>query len=568
MTEEPGRMTRTATKFSDESRNDIAIIFGFVALAAIIVFNEWWHRGSLVYFWDQTYPLAPSRNLVSLLHIWHAEYEFGRPDVTAVSFLPYFSLVWALSAITGSASFAQMVLYFSVLSLSLVGAYRLMIVLLARWSRPTERLTWRPAAVTCAVLYTFNSYALFYEWRIVNTTIFLQALLPWWLLIVLKWPSAEGFRKKGILLLATFGVFTGMSPGLSNPTFLVIIGVVTLVVMMMTWRIRAIGRLGALAGAAVAGCAFWLWPLLNNVGSVASFGSWGGVSSALVSNSKNLSVTNVIRLLGESPITETYNGEPDFTWAHLYSASHGETLFTLLSCVGILIVAIAVVRRGLWRDPAIQVLGTGVLLCVYMAKGSHPPLAGVFIVLFNHLPVFQAFRDPFAKFGFAVATLIALTVGYAIAGLGSPAATTTFEVRRLRARIPMLSTVAVMALAVIASLVLAWPMLTGAVFRPSGPIRPAAHVTIPSEEVQLADVLRAKNGADQVVLSFPEQTWPLMSESWPSGYVGLDPLRLMTSQPIISTLSLSDPEDGLVHELYGLYGSGRIQAVSATMAAS
>src|SRR5207244_1428345 len=68
------------------------------------------------------------------------------------------------------------------------------------------------------------------------------------------------------------------------------------------------------------------------------------------------------------------------------------------------------------------------------------------------------------------------------------------------------------------------------------------YVSLPTDYVRVANILKEENPLRERILSFPQQDTPLMSSLLHSGFVGFDPLRSLTSQPVISTL----PGDALV----------------------
>jgi hypothetical protein len=277
-------------------------------LISVVVLR--WHRsGHLIYFWDQTFPLDPGRNLQSLLSVWHSEYDFGRADPTSVALLPYFSLVWALNAVTGSLSLAQTGVHLLMLVSGALGAYWLSRELIHRSGllREPSAAVVGMASIASAVVYTFNPYAIFFEWRIVNSVIFLTGWLPWWLLCLVRY-----LDRRSVPSLATLGLLSFlMSPGLSNPAFLVVVGVIAIAVALSTdqrvrWRLLIPPAVLFLLVSA-----FWVIPVVAQFRATEAVGTYGGVTSALEGNSSNLSISNVIRFIGVSPFSEEYRGERD-----------------------------------------------------------------------------------------------------------------------------------------------------------------------------------------------------------------------------------------------------------------
>jgi hypothetical protein len=489
-----------------------------------VVVLRWHHSGHLIYFWDQTFPLDPWRNLQSLLSVWHSEYDFGRADPTSVALLPYFLLVWGFDAITRSLSAAQTGVYALMLVSGGLGAYWLTRELIHRSGVVFEfesSAVVGMASLAAAIVYTFNPYAIFFEWRIVNSVIFLTGWLPWWLLCLTRY-----LDRRSIRYLAAFGILSFlMSPGLSNPAFLVVVAFLALVVALSTahrirWRF-----LIPPAAVFLFVSAFWMMPVAAQIQATEAAGTYGGVTSALEGNSANLSVSNAIRFIGVAPITEMYRGERDYSWARLYDDSTADG-FTFLPLLPLALVLYEMVGLRGYRNPTARYVVLALFGFLFFAKGVHSPGGGLFSWLFEHVPAFTAYRDPFSKFGLGLLVSYALLVGFS-----------TYAALRAARRQPRMVANGILLLVTIPTLAFGWPLVTGSVFRDRGPVRPAAYAELPQDYIRVAEILKTENSEHKRILTFPQQETPLMSSLWPSGFVGFDPLRSLTQQPLISTLA-------------------------------
>lgn len=539
-----------------------------VALSAVVVFGFWFHPRKLVLFWDQTYPLNPVLNLRTLFSVWHSAQGFGGVDATSVAMIPYFVIVWLLELILRSTELAQMSLYFLVLVSGLMGFYALSQSIIFRTGNFDRKSFHAIASCSIAALfYTFNPYAVFYEWRIVSTTIFLQAVLPWYLLLIVLGSRSRtrGFNLR--YLVALFLVTIGMSPGLSNPAMVPIVAVLTVGCILCGSKRPNFRFIIGAAITSFLGMSFWLFPLLASTSYVASQGSYGGTLSALIGNSHNLSLWNTLRFVGMLPITEIYHGEPDFPWSHIYAGGGWWILFTLLPLSAWALIIYAIIRRRLLqRFIAPIVLSALALTFLILSSGANGPLGSVFVFVFQHLKWFQAYRDPDAMFGFGYVVSFSLLL---VCAINLVVATSTRNMTRVddRPLIPNRS-VSVKMVVILSAVSLslgafAWPMFTGSVFRAAGPIRPSALVTMPNSLASVTRILTMDDKSNMSILSFPQQVTPLESERWSSGYVGFDPLISLTNRPIISTLSSDALEQEAVNQLYLEFQSEPLRAVYA-----
>lgn len=502
-------------------------------LTVFVVLVMWFRPGYIIYFWDQTFPLNPPENLRSLFTIWHSEYDFGRPDATAVAFIPYFLFITVFSFVAQSLSIAQILLYLLVMASSLIGMYFLVRYVLEIVDSNGRYQEWKfqCVGVVASLLYVFNPYTLFFEWRIVNATIFLMALLPWIYLVLLR-----HIRRPSVLNVAIFSLLVFFaSPGLSNPTFIPILVLIGVGFMLLAWRSWAdIKSILGLVAATVAVSCFWLVPVFLQVSSVQDAGSYGGVTTALVSNSRDLTMDNVIRLLGSSPITETYKGEPSFEWAQTYT----DTFFTLLPFAALIVIFAGMsLIKIRYKKPILIFLGL-FLLFLFASKSINAPFQDAFWRMFETIDFFRAYRDPFSKFGLGL--LFSFVILFALVSA---------EIAKKLDRRMLLGLV--VAPVAVATLAFNWPLLTGGVFRSEGPVRPSAYAKIPKEYSDVAAILKTENGGQRAI-SLPMSTSPLMSSHWESGFVGFDPVRLLSVQPVISTFSDSQELEAYKTHLYDL----------------
>ena len=524
-----------------------------IGLATVMI-GVWYASGRLVYFWDQTFPLNPMAALKALFHIWHGEYDFGRIDVTAIAFIPYVALITLFYAITSSLVISQAIYFWLILVFAGVGFYRFGLMVLGYFY---TQLRWRhvAASLIAALFYLFNPYVIFYLWRIPNTYAMLYALLPVLITVGVRYISWGSMKDLSLAII----LFVMMSPGLSNPSLLPVLMLIpffTLILPRVDFR-KKIQRIIPLGFLCILSVTFWLVPVATNIRNVASAGSYGGVKEALLQNSKNLQISNTLRLLGESPITETLKGERAYTWVDFYTVEKNP----IISVVPLLPIAMTTLALALgWNTSRRWIFFTVAVffsfsLFIFFAKGAAFPFSKIFLLLFDNISAFEMFRDPFPKFGLGALYLLSTLFTLSI-----PVVVSYCQSKKTRNIIMILLAICVISYG--------WPLLSGQVFRTGTTVRPTARVHIPQDYFNVASIVSLKSSPGQRLLSFPKEPYPLMSETWENGYVGYDPIRLLTLRPVISTANTSKDQTALIKALYDSMNEQDSEKVSATVLAN
>jgi len=545
-----------------------------VVCAAVytVIGAGWFRPGEFILFWDQTYAFQPSRRLVAAFRLWDSAQAFGALHVTNHPLIPFFLVIDGFDVVFRNGPFAQAMLYGTIICLSIVGWYYLVQCLLSISfpnSNPNAAVF---ASLVAAVAATCNSYSIFYEWRIVNTDIFLQSFLPWGLLcayhLCKRQHPSKSRQALALLGFSISAIF--VAPGLSNPLMLVPASVIAVSVLIIFFRSLSLLRLiGALA-LSLAIELYWLLPVAVNAQSVASNAAYGGGYSALLQNSSELDLLNVLRFTGMSPVWAAYKGEPLYNWAHIYLGHEFWALFLLLPVVLWLVVAGGFVVMRNRRDMAVLV--GCVLIAALLSSGADGPLGGLFRWAFVSIPFFSGYRDPYLEFGFAFSTGFGIVLGYGV--LSSSEALREYwvgslshapSVRWYSLRADRVSVV-LSSLCLIIVLGFGWPFVTGSVIRGTGTILPAAHVRFPDSLLSIARYLRVDDGQDWATLAFPEQDTPLESEVWQSGYVGLDPLQALSGRPVMSLLPGSSAEQMVLAQVFAEFSNADVSAPFAAEA--
>ncbi len=279
-------------------------------------------------------------------------------------------------------------------------------------------------------------------------------------------------------------------------------------------------RIGALLSRALGWAAplhlWWLVPFaltLMPVGA-ATFSAQTDVLSWAWSHART-GLANVLTLNGQWGWDD-----PDlYPYAPALSGGAGPMLRWLVP----VLAAFGVLAAGRRRRTAAWLLAGGILVVAALGTGTHPPLGGANLWLYQHLPGAWLFRDPMSKLG------VLLVLGYA--SLAALAIERMLRIGRRR-----LSWALRAAAAMVLAAILAYPapLWTGQVAASSRGQLAGARVAVPPEWYQLADRLNTDPQPGKVVI-LPLDPYYQVQTDW--GYAGVDevPAQLVR-RPVLRLL--------------------------------
>ncbi|HEX5275376.1 MAG TPA: alpha-(1-_3)-arabinofuranosyltransferase family protein [Candidatus Rubrimentiphilum sp.] len=244
--------------------------------------------------------------------------------------------------------------------------------------------------------------------------------------------------------------------------------------------------------------------------------AWG--YGTLVATSGSTTIQNAIRLIGS------------WNWDHSDAAGHAYVPFAtwytrnpLLFLLSFLLPVVALVgvmlrsraKIGHWK----LVIGISLGCSIFFMKGIAPPFGWLFNWLFDHLPGFNVFRDPFSKFGLPAAVFMAL-----LAGLGAD-----YLISAVRGNYKKVAALGLTA----GFLISLAPYLAGQMFRSVGYAdMPSYYVHMPASYSEAADYLNKipNQGKRLLVLPFSPQ---ISYTTFLWGFNGPDPLQFIIRRPVI-----------------------------------
>lgn len=491
--------------FTALGRSSTAPVLILALLAAVAV-QSWFQPGSVIASGDNL-PLGflnPDQVLESGRSLWGNSFTpTGGSDYLPVTHtIP--ALVGKASALLGQGpEVAQRVF----LTLVFVGLAPAMFLLL-RTLIPEPRMIAGP--LVGSVFYAFNPILLF----TVPNAVFLAAFLMLPLLSALVVRCAREDRWRYPVLLA--GASTGMSYVLANPPMAALVAATTALTAILTVatsadRRTAVRSLARALLLAVPLNLWWITPALMTLSSSpgqtvtpdADPFRWGWTHA-------RASIVNILKLT------------PVWSWPQPeyfpFARNLERPVFVGLRLVPVLsaTASLLVVRGARRRLAAAALLGVGLVL-VLLAKGLHPPFAGLNAFLYRHVPGMWLFREPSGKFTLALAAVLGVGLALFVSSLGRGVIRSAVVVG--------------IAGAIVAT---SYPLWTGSVIPDDRPLLPSAHVRIPSYWTDAAAFINADPGP---TLLLPADDYYQMPYRW--GFYGADVFASELIEPPV--LRLFDP---------------------------
>jgi len=500
----PRRRPRVAVEVSARAR--VALAYAVPTLLAAIAVQSWFRGGDGLASGDLTPAVAPGDDYRS--HWNHFDSGAGGPSY-AIAWLPYFEGLRAFDRL-GLGEIAFQRLWLTVLFAGSAAA----LVFLARGLVDSPL-----AAALAGILGTFNAYHLITGFDPIP----LSAMIAAGVLGGLVLRAGVTARRPHPFLFAFASLLLGLVS--VNPAQLLLVLAWLAACVLLVWGIQ--GRTGIssvarfLAVAAPLSLLFNLWWIVPGVltltGPVfADQFSAPGVAQWSWTHVRS-SIPNILGL--NSSWAWSYPEYYPFA-ARLERSPYSLLQYTLAAGAVLGLVLAWRTRRRV----AVVLAGIGVAAIV-VSKGLHPPLVGLNLWLYDHVPGYWLLRDP-AKVSLLVVLVFALLAALAVDSLERSS--------------PVKGAVVAVLLAA-SSLVYAHPLLTGDVVPDERPLLPSAHVRTPPAWDDVEAYLDGAPRQGKVVV-LPLLDYYQAPTTW--GYYGASFLHNFLERPVVEPLPggyYSDP---------------------------
>lgn len=438
----------------------------------------WYRDGLPIAGGDNYYLLNPRPLFFDFLHTWIGRTNLGVPNLQTSLLFPY-TFFWYFFGLFGLSPFIIELLW----SIALFLLPGLAIYLLFGYLQKSagSRLGWGEewACLAVAVWYMFNTWVMVDVLATVSRLI--AGLLPLFLLFWIKGLEAEKFHWRYPFSLGLLSLF--LSSTYAQP-----VAAISIPFAGGVYLFLFLGRTRRFAHAVKVGLSslffflifnlWWFFPyFLSMRGLYASFEGAARSHQFLYATP----IFEAFRFLGFWAFRMQFDAQtPHVPYAPLFY----EPLFIVLTYVLTLTALAALLLKP--RHKYVVYLAFLGLLGVFLAKGANPPLGGIYRFLYENVPGFAAFREPYARFTGIAVFSFSLLLGFSLQEIFrrfSPSLATRVGSggRVLLKTWPLLFVGAI--------LLLAHPLLTGQVIQDTrwhGLTYESLHVAVPAYWEKLA----------------------------------------------------------------------------------
>lgn len=341
---------------------------------------------------DVDFPLRPIQNFLRTFFVWD-EGEYGGFDQSTTripELFPYFTLITLLSLLGIPLGVIERIWYISIFAIGSFSMYH-MVYFLTRKNRI--------ASIVSALVFTYNPWMMIRINDGHHILAFSYALMP---LTVTSFMKAIEENEVRYALLTALGL-TLMASGRTIP----IMTIIVLGLYFFYWNIFARSQPSLMKSLRIVG---WvslvalsvnLWWLLPSLAFLAA----RTVPSAALPElwySRHSELPNVIRLFGY--------------WVERWLPSGSQALISFILPL-IAFSALFIARR----DRRVTFLGALAILSIILGTGNAEPFAGKYLWMYENIPYFGIFRDPYkfvALTSFAYSPLIGITIARVATYLG------------------------------------------------------------------------------------------------------------------------------------------------------
>lgn len=462
----------------------------------------WFHQGTILGGGDAGLAFySPSITLNFSKTSW-VEYGTGAPTI---GWLPSLSLLYFYSfweKIGIPTAILQASYFFILMYVGVLSIYFLSLLHLSKKNQLISFIT--------AVFYLFNPFTMSQIWArgiLPQQTAF--ALLPLAMLLFELGIKRKSFIYSILLVLASL-IF---STAFSFLTFIIVFWLIILILLLFNLTRFSVLFFLVTFCLWIIVHAWWFMPLFSSSGSIYSAGISGFEENlgTLMGVSRNFTPDLLIRLLHK-----TY-----FFDQSAFSPIYSTKIFQILSWIPVIFLLLGLYTIFKNRLADFKFLITIFSLGLIISLGANPPFGFLFVEVFKKISFFQAFRNPFEKFG------LVYVLGYSV--LFAYGLVSSFSKQKHKK-------IAIVLVLFLTCGIFAWPMWTGRAI--AGPDRKIG-LSVPTYYKDLQEWLNVKN-EDYRIFMTPLWSGDGAFYQWGNGrYQGSDPMIWILTYPSISNTLLT-----------------------------
>ena len=493
----------------------------FIVLLGLLSLT--WFRGDFfLVSLDSNFPLNATSTASHFGFIWDATAPPGTPVGRSI---PYFFYQGFLGLIqeTGFPMYDAQKLEFSI---SFVFSGLAMFFLMQTILKGKHK---NATSLISALFYMFNPFTMLWIWHDHLPEMFFYATIPLLLAFFIK-----GIQKKQILrytlLFCAFSFL--ISSAFGNPVDAVMMWLILVSFLFYyllshfreTDEIRfSLKFFIVLVFAWSALNLWWLLPsiysLPGEAGVLQAVNAGATSYDKLLTSSLDSTLINSYRLQGIWSFSPVFGGTKVYPFVPIFHTP----IFVLISFLIPLTVFIPFLSKK--QESSMLFFGITAAISLLGMTALQAPAGPVFNWLFNNLPGFVIFRDPYYRFGLIVSLCYAPLFGFGVEKIY------VFVKRVFRKKAIATVSAGVLCFLVIGAF--AWPLWTGDFIGSGTDWTPDAYVKVPSY-YQDADRWLRSQSDDFRLLTMPLSTVFYAAYNWTNGYMGMDPSPWLFSKPTIN----------------------------------
>ena len=394
----------------------------------------------------------------------------------------------------------------------------------------------KSVAILASLLYTINPFSIILLPQF--TILIAYALLPLYLAVTIK--LSDLFNKRNIALLFLVNFFSILC--FSNPPAYLILWLAPMFYLVYRFLLNPTFEKIKIACVVLISIIIvnFTWIFQYFIYLTYAETSFISSGSTLQAFSLNANIGNIFNLLGAWSFDKQAFGCDYYPYFGWYYSGVGILIATLL----VMFVIVGICNKNNFKNRD-YVFFVGIFfISIFLAKGPNPPAGAIFTWFFDHISIFQIFREPWTKFMPLVVLSYAILFGYGITFISD-------NLKKIESSIINKKPVKRLGsiffwIIFILIVVYSWPFFTGSAI-------PGDRGNFPGLAIEIPQYWNSASGyinllpKDGRVLLLPENPFYQMHYFWwGDGYYGTDPTPYFIFKSIIN----SEPGGGYVKPIY------------------
>lgn len=336
--------------------------------------------------WEEFYSIAPQKWWDMFFTAWHSQYNLWHPSLLLSYMFPQWLFFMILEKLWVSMLLSQKLWFVSLWALAWVGMFLLMNYLL-RDSKYRIELS-----CIVAIFYLINPHII--SFSVLLTPIrFLMIALPFIFYFLLKAKDCHyNFKYSMYIWLITFLIWSiYVNPPIASIMFILIILFCFIDFLFSNQKKKVLIFLMITTLFIFLLNCWWILPFIYNLDLWFAKEVTGDYN--VISTLWKTELFETLRLMWQWAFRDAYDGKLYFP----YNNEYYNSILTLITFI-IPILVIWWLLVFMKRDKITQILLVLVVLFLFLSKWVSDPFGSVYSFLFNHLPWFWMYREPYAKF--------------------------------------------------------------------------------------------------------------------------------------------------------------------------